>query len=349
MVFKFKLMALAALVAGLSACGGGGSSDPAMPSSGPMNSVSPAVSAAPPAPTTAPVSTYTAGSAEKVMFDKLNHIRMGGGFGALTQSDKIDTAAKAHAGYVTANYFVNGLQIPGMGDLTPSGWLRGHTETVGTPGFTGALPFNRIAATGYSSVTTNEIIGFPYSTFNKAKADTSVCLDRLMNSVFHRAALLDTTFQEVGFGLGPEALGSDGYYGFTPCVIDFGSQYAPRALSQGWTGIYPFDGQSSVPLLLTLEAPDPVPSVSIKGMPISLQTSSGQNLTVGSLVVKDGAGVAVIGTVLTMAQSPYLRSNEVYFVPTGSLKAKTTYSVAFAGTSNGVAVNKNWSFTTAPQ
>ena len=350
MVFKFKLMALAALVAGLSACGGGGS-EPATPnpvSGSPALSSPVTASPAPPAPTSTPSSTYATGSAEKAMFEKLNLIRISGGFGGITQSPLIDLAAKAHAIYISINYLSNGSVLPQAQTIQADGTLTPHTETIGATGFTGSRVVNRVMATGYSQVTVGEVIGLPYSTFQSLKTDTSTCLDGLIGTVFHRATLLDTAVQEVGIGFGPESLRADGAYGVKPCVLDLGSQYAARALPQGWIGIYPFDGQRDVAArMVVLEVPDPVPGVPVKGMPISFQTATGQTLVVNTFTLQDAAGSIVAGTLLTRAQSIYLRPNEAYFVPTGALMPKTNYTVSFKGTSSGLPVSKARSFTTA--
>ena len=102
-----------------------------------------------------------------------------------------------------------------------------------------------------------------------------------------------------------------------------------------------------MPLVMSLENPDPVPSAPIKSGPISIQTASKQNLLVTSSVLRDASGLTVNSKVLTRADSTFLRTNEAYLVPIGSLVANSNYFVTFSGTSNATLINKSWAFRTA--
>lgn len=345
------LLTVASLV-GLSACGGGGGETVAPLATASVSQSGTVISGAnttvvsPYTVNNLPTSTLDAADPRLAMFKALNLLRIGGGFGALEQSKELDQAATSHANYFLAKYFVNGEVVPAAYITETDGWIKGHTQLGGTPGFTGSRPVNRITQAGYTSITSGEVIGFSVGKAPGDEPDVNVCLNSLVNTVFHRSALLDTTYLNVGFGVSSNAINSNGYK-TKVCIIEFASKVAPTALPMDWKGVYPFNGSTDVPLVMSGEVPDPVPSVSIKGGPISIQAVYPYKLNVGSFNVSEANGQALAATILTSAQSIYLSQNEAYLVPTGALKPSTTYQVSFTGTSNSLAINKNWSFTTA--
>lgn len=346
------LLTLAGL-AGLSACGGGGGETVApvvtasAPQSGTVVSGSSTTGASPYTVDNLPPSTFAAADPRLAMFNNLNLLRTGGGFGALEQSKELDQAATSHANYILANYFVNGEVAPAAFIADAGGLIRAHTESSGTPGFTGSLPGERIAQAGYTSIIDDEVISFAIGKAPGDEPDVNSCLSKLVNTVFHRSSLLNTIYLNVGFGVSANAINVNGYKTKT-CVINFASKVAPSVLPMDWTGVYPFDGNADVPLAMAAEVPDPVPSVSIKGAPISIQVAFQKKLNIANFTVRESNGPTLATTILTSAQwTTYLLPNEAYLVPTGALKANTTYQVSFTGTSNGLAINKNWSFTTA--
>lgn len=342
-----SLLLSAVVLASLSACGGGGGgSEPVAP----VVSVPPQPGTSTPGATftidNPPPSTFTAADPRLALFKTLNLLRIGGNFGALEQSLELDKAASSHAAYFLANYFANGEVVPAAAIKDADGFLRGHTETIGTPGFTGARPVDRLAHAGYTSITRDEVIGYSVGKAPGDEPDVNVCLSSLTNTVFHRAVLLGTAYQNVGIGVSDNAINPDGYK-TKVCILELASKVAPSALPADWTGLYPFDGSTGAPLVMPAEVPDPVPSVAIKGAPISIQTVFPYKLNVTSFSVSETNGQPLTSTLLTSDQSIYLRSNEAYLVPTGALKASTTYQVSFTGTSNGQSINKDWRFTTA--
>jgi uncharacterized protein YkwD len=346
------LLTVASLV-GLSACGGGGGETVAplatasVPQSGTVISGASTTVVSPYTIDALPPSTLDAADPRLAMFKALNLLRIGGGFGALEQSKELDQAATSHANYFLANYFVNGEVAPAAFITETGGWIKAHTESSGTPGFTGSLPVERIAQAGYASIRSDEVIAFSVGKTPGAEPDVTACLTSLVNSVFHRSSLLNTTYLDVGFGVSANAINVNGYK-TKVCVIDFASKVAPSALPLDWTGVYPFGGSTDTPLVMVGEVPDPVPSVSIKGAPISIQVGFPNKLNIANFTVRESNGQPLAATILTSAQWPsYLLPNEAYLVPTGTLKANTTYQVSFTGTSNGLAINKNWAFTTA--
>ena len=257
--------------------------------------VTPPVIGATPAYTLAnpPGASYAFGTAQRQMFDTLNQIRIGGGFGALEQDTRLDQVAKAHADYSVVNYYPNGVRSEQLNILQSDGWLTAHTELLGVEGFTGTRPASRITSTGYQAVNTGEVIAGQFGSKVGIEPDVSICLSRLLNTVFHRAALLDTAYLDIGFGISKSVTDKNGFV-FRVCVIDFASKQASPVLAQGWFGIYPFNGDSNAPFVMGLENPDPVVSAPIKGGPISIQTASRQNLLVTSFVLRDASGLGIM-------------------------------------------------------
>lgn len=334
--FSF-LVSVSALMA---ACGGGGGGSTAV--------VTPVVTPTDKTTytlTNPPASTYSTDSAQKKMFDTLNQLRIGGGFGALEQDTRIDQAATAHADYVVTNYFAGGVPSPDYFTILADGWITAHTELQGMTGYTGARPATRIALTGYQAISIGEVLAVEVGLQAGLAPDMTNCLSRLVNSVFHRAALLDTIYLDVGFGISKPIFYKNGYIG-RACVINFAAKQAAPILAQNWIGIYPFNAQKNVPLLMADEIPDPVPTSLIKGGPVNIQTSANQNLVVTSFVLRNAAGLTVPTKLLTKTDTLYLRSNEAYLIPLGSLIANSEYFVTFEGTSNGMIVSKSWSFGT---
>ena len=320
----------------------------------PVISTTPTVVVTPPVISTKPAYTlanppgasYPFGTAQRQMFDTLNQIRIGGGFSALEQDARLDQAAKAHADYGITNYYPDGVGSAQLSVVTPDGWFTAHTELLGVDGFTGARPANRVAMTGYQAVTTGEVISYKFGQKPGLEPDMSICLSLLLNSVFHRAALLDTSYLDIGIGISKPVTDKNGFI-LRQCVIDFAAKQAAPVLPQGWFGIYPFDAQTNAQLAMGPERPDPIVSAPVKGGPISIQTASRQNLLVTSFVLRDASGLAVNSKVLTRTDSTFLRTNEAYLVPIRSLAANSSYFVTFSGTSNGTLINKSWTFRTA--
>jgi hypothetical protein len=158
--------------------------------------------------------------------------------------------------------------------------------------------------------------------------------------------MLDPLLTEVGFGIGAAGVTKNGFI-YRPCTIKLGSQLIRPTLSQNFSAIYPFDQAIGLATTMSLEAPDPVPSAPVKGYPVSLQTAPQQNLVVTSFVLRDASNVVVNTKLITRADFPlFIRTNEAYLVPIGALAANTSYFATFAGTSNGTAINRSWTFKT---
>ena len=176
-----------ALAAALVACGGGGSdggdSSPLPITPG---TTTPGTT---PGTTTPPVvtedlqaykaSSYPASDPRQYMFDQINTARTQCGFGALHHNTKLDTAAQGHADWLARNNY------------------SGHFQAVGTPGFTGVAPWDRVTAAGYPYIETSEglgaAIGAERVDYHKEHVPGQLA------TVYHAIGIL-RPLREIGFG-----------------------------------------------------------------------------------------------------------------------------------------------------
>lgn len=82
---------------------------------------------------------------------------------------------------------------------------------------------------------------------------------------------------------------------------------------------------------------------------MSVLSKAGTTLEVVTFTITEaGSSAPLEARQLTKANDPqhYLDTNIAFLVAKETLKANTTYNVAFSGRVNDVVVNKNWKFTT---
>ncbi|MFL6629946.1 MAG: CAP domain-containing protein [Vitreoscilla sp.] len=329
------LASTTALLASLSACGGGGGDAPAPPPPAPAPTPAPTPSAPIAAQMTVP--TPVGYDAERLAaFNRLNEIRLSAGLGMVAQNALLDQAAQAHADWMIANdAFV-------------------HTETSGTPGFTGADWWNRDETLGYVPVGGSEAMS--------SGVDPAAGVDELVNGVYHRAGLLAFEPVDVGIGWSSNA----GAYVKRPLVIDItrpGTDtvravgQAAQSRSNG-VAIWPLDQSMGVPTHLGFEIPNPVPrqEVMTLGSPASITVDRLQTIQVTSFTMTNVlTGADVSTTMLTNQNDPnsMIPPSFAAIVPLAPLGISTSYRVAFKGTAvafpsgDVVGIDRTWSFSTA--
>ena len=341
-------ISILAIAAALTACGGGGGeaeSDNKTTATG----TAPTVTEAPKDPgnlaTSVPMPTYPVGSDERKIFDELNFVRLNGNFGMVAQDINIDKAATSHAKYLTQNYFtrVNGSydKLANINETDPStGWLNGHVENANWPGFSGILPNDRIKSFGGNYVYGGEVVS--YYLLNK-------CLDLLLNTVFHRSALLNTDLQFFGIGFDKtnEYPGND--FG-SACVIKTAIKSKTNKTNTDWIGIYPANTQKNVSLGMGGEAPDPAPEIPNieKGSPVTIYTDKNISTISSFTLTAKGSAVSTPVKIIVKKDFPgYMTEKEAHILPKQLLLKNTTYEVKFRGTLiDGTPVNKDWTFST---
>jgi uncharacterized protein YkwD len=304
---KLPALLLAALLA---ACGGGGDS---------ATQVTPPPVAPPVTPPGAPAAT---GDTALDGFNWFNYRRAGVGLSALARNARLDTAAAGHSNYLRLNNTVSHDQVPG------------------NPGFTGASLESRLAAAGYT-------LSRPYA-FGEvisAAGDRSgfYHAEELITAIYHRFVILEPVFKEMGTGAA--TTGSN----YTYFTADFAASggYGP-GLGRGRIVTYPADGQVMVPatFLSDTESPDPVPNQNAVGYPVSVHADITASIAVTSFTIRPRNGAALTTRLLSSATDAHTKPQVAAIVPLTTLGANTTYDVSFSGTVDGVAVSRNWSFTT---
>jgi len=208
----------------------------------------------------------------------LNEIRQSMGMSSLSENEKLDRAAQAHADYLIAN------------DESA------HVEIPGHRGFTGATPMQRALKVGYDSSFVSENL----STKNSSGKSS---IDGLFSAIYHRFSFLEPSIDQIGIGAAQNSLentksafvylmgNSDlealcnepgfkgsGRYVYKICrdpkhriaekkfkrAQNYNKQHNPKII------LYPYDGQEEVPPAFYSEDPDPLPDYEVSGFPVSV-------------------------------------------------------------------------------
>ncbi|GJJ05354.1 hypothetical protein RugamoR64_58920 [Duganella rhizosphaerae] len=299
----------------LSACGGGGG--------GASTSGSPGVT--PPDLTQSPGAPVFTGNTALDGYDWINYRRAQLGLSALARNAGIDAAAQSHSNYQRLNNTVS------------------HEQTPGLPGFTGVTLFDRLTSAGYK-VTLPYAIGEVISATSNPSGFYQA--EELITAIYHRFVMFEPVFKEIGTGA---ATTSANYTYFTADLTAVGGYGA--GLGAGRIVNYPAANQGGVPVnfFSDSESPDPVPGRNEVGYPISVHADTiraGVGVTVQSFTVAPRGGAALDVRLLSHAADPQTPETAAAIVPLAPLKSATVYDVSFSGVVAGVAVTRNWSFTT---
>jgi uncharacterized protein YkwD len=326
----------------LSACGGGsgGGSTPAAVTP-PVTCIAPQVLTngvcvtPPPSVTPAklqtsvPTPTYLAGSEELAAFNEFNGFRKMMGLGLVAQNSKIDTAAKNHATYIVQNK------------------IFAHEESAVNTGFTGINPDDRMRFAGYAT---------SYGGEELSSTGGQIGTRMLMNTIYHRDGIAFQFITDLGI-----AFNSGGQFGggwVAPLVIDIGTTAGiTQNNASDFVTSYPVDGQTDLPLSMAAESPNPFSDIDATTndvftkttSPVSIYSAFGTTLAVTSFTVTESSQTTPLDVrLITNANdiNKHVGTNVVHIVGKAPFKANTKYSVSFIGNVNGVALVKNWSFTT---
>lgn len=254
----------------------------------------------------------------------MNFRRQQAGLSVLTRNSLIDSAADGHSNYQR----LNGVT---------------HIQVAGKPGFTGAQLLDRMKAIGYATPSY-----FYGEVISASTTSSGVYLaEELITAIYHRFAIFEPRFKEIGAGA---ALGPNGYSILT---TNFASNngYGP-GIGKGNIVTWPVNGQTGIQrnFFSDYEEPDPVETANEVGYPISVHADADVVLTVTNFTVKPRNGADMAVKLLSAAADPQKTTTRsaISIVPLAVLTPSTTYDVSFTGTADGVALSKNWSFTTRP-
>jgi uncharacterized protein YkwD len=309
---KWRIYPAALLCALLAACGGGGGGDSTAVTS--PGTTAPPVTQEPGAPT-------LTGNTATDGYNWFNYRRAQVGLTALTRNRLLDVAAQGHSDYQRLNRTIT------------------HVQTPGQPGFTGVQLTDRLKAAGYplnGTYAAGEVISATTSGSGFYQAE------ELITAIYHRFVIFEPVFKDIGTG----AASISGSY--TYFTADFAVVNDLSGLGTGRLVTYPVANQTNVALnfFSDSEAPDPVPDRNEVGYPISVHADSGSKVLVRSFTVAPRGGTALETRLLSEAAGTSETGSAAAIVPLAPLRSATTYDVSFNGTVGGVAVSRNWSFST---
>jgi uncharacterized protein YkwD len=346
----------------LASCGGGGSSTPVTPTgytatcANGTTRYSPysiadaqamctsAVAASVPIVTNIPATTYAAGSQEKLAFDYLNRARSSCGFGLLAQDTLLDLSTRNHANYMQVNNVTS------------------HYETQGNPGFTGYSDVERAVYVGYVGTTGEVALGAP----STAIIPTTFSVDSvrtLLAAPYHFRSMMEG-WRDIGVAVNISPAGSNGNY----LVMDPG--YKPTQAKQqpaaGTVLTYPCQGTTDTEMAMANEDPWPLPGRrNAIGQSVIVQVAEGSTLVLTSYSMTRVGGPGIDAGTLANGSvagntSPLLkldwsndtnsrfinRYNVAMLMPDKTMYAGGVYRVQVAGTVDGAAFAKDFTFTT---
>jgi uncharacterized protein YkwD len=317
--WRQALVTLAALLMSslLVACGGGGGDTSALV--GPATTTTAPLTQEPGAPT-------LTGNIATDGFNWINYRRAQLGLPVLSRNSLIDTSAQGHSDYQRLNNTIT------------------HEQTRGLPGFTGVTLSDRLNAAGYTLTNHAFSVGEVISATTTGSGFDQA--EQLITAVYHRFVIFEPVFRELGTGA---ATVSGGYTYFT---ADFAALDRFQGLGAGRFVTYPINNQTKVPtnFFSDSESPDPVPNQNEVGYPISVHADSANSntiLTVQRFTVAPRNGTALATRLLSFDSGTSDNTkNAAAIVPLAPLRSATVYDVSFSGTVAGIAVTRDWSFTT---
>lgn len=264
--------------------------------------------------------------------ETLNSIRQQAGLPILRTNVKLEQAGTSHANYVRdalANYnvAVNHYEY--------------ETEYPSIY-FTGAHPYDRAVHVGYA------LDSYVGEALTYSSTDPKASIDELMSAIYHRSGLLFNFVDEVGVGISSTESGKHAY------TYELASQTAKQEILRSISPrivAYPSDGSTNIRRVFYEEYPDPLPSTSTSGYPISIEFNSYYTTTVELTYFRlyNENNVEITDTTLMNEQTDpngLLQYNQFVLFPMQVLEASHTYRAEVGYVLNGEAGTKVWSFTT---
>ena len=279
-------------------------------------------------------------------------MRISAGVVPFVNSSKLGASAYSHSKYMYLNS------------------ISGHIETSGLDGFTGVSPVDRSLYQSYPS----RVVGENISTGNTSYQNS---IDLLFSAIYHRNGFLNSEYNEIGIGikdsyytynLGNSALSSICYdevsatFGFTgvcanPNVTLSTGDYftardkykllAPKLIT------WPPEGSLNIPPVFFEESPDPLPSSSVSGYPVSVTFNNAlfsSDPIVESFTISDGITSLPLEelTIMNKSNDPngHFSASDIAFFPKKRLEWGTPYISEIIYTYNNIQSIKSWCFQT---
>lgn len=330
------LLACTFAVLSLAACGGGGSSTGGQTT--PPATLLPAPGS-PPAPsiqTSVPPPTYAPASIELAAFRVLNQERQRCGVGLLAQNAALDVAAVGQALYQVMR------QLEGR--------FGGHDQVPGMAGYVAATAADRARLAGYPGTAVGEDLG--YFRPDLPNDVTGEGLVRgLLATVYHQSSLMDG-FRDVGLSVGVPDKAPPATR-FPVIAMNLGYLDAVGKQDPNAVITYPCEGTSGIQPAMAGENPDPFAGLGFTansgvGHPIMVRGATGSIVKLISANLAAGSRtVPVVLYHATDDKNGLLRPYQAFVIPRETLQAGATYQVNLAGTVNGEAFSRSFTFTTA--
>jgi uncharacterized protein YkwD len=310
----------------LTACGGGSDSNTPQPLlSGPT--IEPPAREA----SSVPQGIYD-DALRSAAFARLRQIRSEAGVGVLKQKDFVDMAAQSHSKYQVINNISTHDEVPGM------------------PGFIAKKFMQRIDYFGIYPSSQGQTDGFEVTISALSFAGNATpelaqkLVDGLMSGPYHRSAMLDPEFTDVGVGLYVQDKSVNLNINATRTIAN--TQGAPNNLLINW----PPNGSTNIPTEIAGEesgGPNRPGIPAGRGYAASVQTNcslrDASKITLFEM--RDAAG--------NLVETQQVSSGCFEAIlPLKPLLKATTYSVIFDGTliqlydGKETPIQKKWSFTT---
>lgn len=321
----------------LAAAGGGGSTAPQTPStpSNPSNPSTPGGGTSTSLQTSVTAATYAATSAEASAYKVLNQERLRCGVGLLAQNSSLDTAAAGQTNYQVLRQL--------------EGTFGSHNQAPGLFGYVAATPADRVAIAGYKGTYIGEDIA--YAKPDQANDVTGENLVRgLLATVYHQSSVLDG-FRDVGVSVGfPDK--APAATRFPVLTLNLGYLTATGAQEPTDVVTYPCEGSTGVQPAMIGESPDPFTGLGFSagptvGHPILVRAPTGKVIKLTSASIT--AGAKTVPSVLYHVsddKNNLLKPHQAFVIPREGLAVSTTYQVNVAGTVDGTAFSRSFSFTT---
>lgn len=319
------------LALSLAACGGGGSSSPSAGASGGSGAAagSSTGSGGGGQGGAATGTSSASPTPQLAALNQLNAMRTMCGFPALAENAQLDQAASAHVAWMQDNATFS------------------HTETAGTPGYTGATPPARATAAGYTGSLLSEVIG---SEALHAAAPGAQAIVGLASVPYHLAAMFISA-NDIGIGYGGFSPTAGQAASYNVLVADLGAASAvPKYVNapltfpcQGATGLAYASTAQEIPAPLGINTgANPI------GTPIALLGNYGDVITLTSGSLRGPSGSTTPLNLLDAANDANheLSSYEAVAFSSSPLSPGTSYVATLVGTYNGLTFTRQFSFTT---
>ncbi len=362
-------LAALALTASLAACGGGGGGGDAGDGGNGGGAPIEVVAQAGNLQTTAGVNGYVASTMKAQAFDALNAQRIASGAGYIYQSSQLDTAAQKHGDYLSET-----MTKRRNGDYTGDALDRSlelhtqYSDLVAPATFYATTNIDRTVLSGFASAggfSTESIGGaFTFTPPATVTEDGAACIKTALNTVYHAEVMLSRA-THVGIGRFVDEGGNPGCMVHVAATTSMGQVPGANnvivnpAPSTTVNGTFYIDAESPRPaagIITTATSGSPIMVNMRNATYVNAKANGPVSASVSTFTVRDSMDNVVDGVLLAgdnvtgTAMGPVLNKDSkvgeatVFFVPRNTLAAGT-YTVTFAGTTAGEAINRVWSFT----